>query len=168
MRFVKSWRNREDAVVEYQVELERVVPHTTAVLRLQATIPELPTVIPPACGEVSGFIRSSGIPHPGRNVAVYLDNVMNIEVGVEVARPFAGNERVVCSSTPAGLTAKAVHMGPYHLLMHAHVAVKKWCLDHGHALAGPSWEVYGHWNDDPAKLRTDVFWLLKEPSASPT
>jgi hypothetical protein len=31
-------------------------------------------------------------------------------------------------------------------------------------LAGPNWEVYGHWTDewnsDPAKIRTDVFYLL--------
>jgi hypothetical protein len=35
----------------------------------------------------------------------------------------------------------------------------------GHELAGPSWEVYGHWldewNSDPRKIRTDVFYLLK-------
>jgi hypothetical protein len=24
-----------------------------------------------------------------------------------------------------------------------------------------SWELYGHWEDDPAKLRTDVFYLLR-------
>jgi hypothetical protein len=31
-------------------------------------------------------------------------------------------------------------------------------------LAGPNWEVYGHWQDewnsDPSKIRTDVFYLL--------
>jgi len=26
--------------------------------------------------------------------------------------------------------------------------------------AGPNWEIYGHWTDDPAQLRTDVFYLL--------
>ncbi len=25
----------------------------------------------------------------------------------------------------------------------------------------PYWEVYGDWDDDPSKLRTDVFYLLK-------
>ncbi|MDB5328046.1 MAG: Bacterial transcription activator, effector binding domain, partial [Phycisphaerales bacterium] len=36
---------------------------------------------------------------------------------------------------------------------------------HGHAMAGPNWELYGHWdqswNDDPSKIRTDVYYLLK-------
>ena len=25
-----------------------------------------------------------------------------------------------------------------------------------------SWEVYGHWSEDPAQLRTDVFYLLSQ------
>ena len=36
---------------------------------------------------------------------------------------------------------------------------------HGHTLAGPNWEIYGHWvdewNRDPTKIRTEVFYLLK-------
>jgi effector-binding domain-containing protein len=96
---------------------------------------------------------------------------MNIEVGVEVFQPFAGNGRVVCSSIPAGVVATAAHFGPYHRLGEAHDAVLKWCAAQGHALAGLSWEVYGHWDEDPAKLRTDVYWLIKadgtEASATP-
>jgi effector-binding domain-containing protein len=147
--------------MEYKVEIQRVEPQTTAVVCFQAKIPDLPTLIPQACGEVWTFVRSAGLPNPGRHIALYLDAVMNVECGVEVTQPFVGNDRVVCSSTPAGLAATAIHWGPYHLLGAAHNAVKKWCSDSGHALAGPSWEVYGHWNDDPAKLRTDVFWLLR-------
>ena len=34
------------------------------------------------------------------------------------------------------------------------------------ALAGPNWEIYGHWvdewNRDPSKIRTDVFYLIKK------
>jgi effector-binding domain-containing protein len=94
-------------------------------------------------------------------LALYLDGEMNIECGVEVFQPFAGNDRVICSCTPAGLVATAAHIGPYNRLGEAHKAVHEWCADHGHLLAGPSWEVYGHWTDDPAQLRTDVFWLLQ-------
>ena len=27
-------------------------------------------------------------------------------------------------------------------------------------IAGPNWEVYTHWEEDPAKLRTEVYYLL--------
>jgi effector-binding domain-containing protein len=151
--------------MEYQVRLEKLAPRLTAVVRLQAKQSELSTVIPQACGEVWTFMRSSGEPRPGRHLALYLDCVMNVEVGVEVVRPFVGNERVVCSQTPAGLVATTAHFGPYSRLGEAHDAVHKWCSANGHTLAGPSWEVYGHWTDDPSQLRTDVYWLLQGQGA---
>jgi effector-binding domain-containing protein len=86
---------------------------------------------------------------------------MNVECGVEVFQTFTGNDRVVCSKLPDGFVATAVHWGPYHRLGEAHDAIRKWCTEHGHGPAGPAWEVYGHWEDDPAKLRTDVFYLLR-------
>ncbi len=107
------------------------------------------------------FVRSSSLPHPGRNLALYLDDEIHLEVGVEVFEPFEGDERVSSSSTPAGTVATTVHMGAYDRLHEAHVAIRQWCSENGHTLAGPNWEVYGHWDDDPAKLRTDVFYLLE-------
>jgi effector-binding domain-containing protein len=152
--------------MQYLIRVERVASHLTAVIRCRATQDQLSTVIPQGCGEVWAFMRTSRLPQPGHNLALYLDGEMNIEVGVEVYQPFAGNERVVCSRTPAGLVATTAHFGPYNQLGEAHQAIHNWCADHGHALAGPSWEVYGHWDDDPAKLRTDIFYLLKEAGAA--
>jgi len=46
------------------------------------------------------------------------------------------------------------------------VAIREWCLLHKHALAGPNWEIHGHWleewNSDPSRIRTDIFYLLSE------
>jgi effector-binding domain-containing protein len=149
--------------MEYAFQVKQVAVQLTAVIRLRAQLSELSTVIPHACGEVWTFLRSSNIPRPGRNLALYLDDVMNIEVGVEVFQPFAGNDRVVCSSTPAGMVATAEHIGPYERLGEAHTAIHKWAKAHSQALARPCWEVYGHRNDDPAKLRTDVYYFLQPP-----
>jgi hypothetical protein len=33
-------------------------------------------------------------------------------------------------------------------------------------MTGVDWEIYGHWDDDPAKLRTDVFYLLADTGES--
>jgi effector-binding domain-containing protein len=147
--------------MQYQVHVKQVAEQLTAVVRCVASIAELSTVVPQCCGEVWSFFRSANLPKPGRNVAVYLDDVMNIECGAEIAQPFSGNDRVVCSSTPAGTVATAAHFGPYNGLGHAHDAIRKWCSACGHELARPCWEVYGHWDADPAKLRTDVFYLLR-------
>ena len=152
--------------MEYQVEIKQVESQTTAVVRRRAGLEQLTWVVPQACGEVWEFIRSSNLPHPGRNLALYLDDEIHLEVGVEVFQPFDGNEWVICSKTPAGLVATTVHIGPYDRLPEPHQAIRRWCAENGHTLAGPNWETYGHWDDDPARLRTDVFYLLRADGES--
>lgn len=151
--------------MEYDVHVEQMESTTTAVVRRRASLNELKTVVPQGCGEAWQFVRSAQLPRPGRNLAVYFDDAIHLECGVEVTEPFAGNERVVCSSTPAGTVATAMHLGPYHRLGEAHDAIRQWCREHGYALAGPCWELYGHWNDDPSQLRTDVYYLLQAVTA---
>lgn len=152
--------------MSYDVRVENVsVSRPTAVVRRRARAAELPKVVPHACGVVWGVMRAQHVSGAGRHVALYLDGEINLEVGVELEAPFAGHGEVVGSALPAGTVATAVHFGPYAQLGAAHRAIRDWCADHGRELAGPNWEVYGHWeeawNSDPAKIRTDVFYLLK-------
>jgi len=63
-----------------------------------------------------------------------------------------------------------VHFGPYQQLGVAHQAIRDWCSGHNLQLAGPNWEIYGHWQDDwnadPSQIRTDVFYQLAPDSSS--
>lgn len=148
----------------YDSQICEVTRQPTAVIRCHAKQTDLAVVVPQHCGEVWAFMRSSGLPRPGRNLALYLDALdgeINLEVGVEVVQPFTGNNRVVCSSTLDGKVVTTAHFGPYDRLGEAHTAIRKHCAEHGHLLAGPSWELYGHWTDNPDELRTDVFYVLK-------
>jgi hypothetical protein len=49
------------------------------------------------------------------------------------------------------------------ILTGAHRTVRGWCAEHGHALTGVRWEVYGHWleDQDPALFETEVYWQLE-------
>ena len=71
---------------------------------------------------------------------------------------------MVRSAIPAGTAAWATHFGPYRGLGSFHAAIRHWCKANNHKLAGPSWEVYGHWrsewNTDPSQIRTDVYYQL--------
>jgi effector-binding domain-containing protein len=147
--------------MDYQVTIENAAARLTGVVRRCAAQRDLSTVIPQCCGEVWNYFRTANLPRPGRHIALYLDCQINLECGVEVTQPFVGNDRVVCSSTPAGTVATTAHFGPYQLLGQAHSAIHDWCAKHGHSLAGPSWEIYGHWTDDPTQLRTDIYYLLR-------
>ena len=86
---------------------------------------------------------------------------MNADFGVEVTREFAGSGEVRPVRTPGGEAAVVRHVGPYDGLAQAHRAIHEWAKESGRALAGTSWEIYGDWNDDPAKLETLVMYLLR-------
>jgi len=151
--------------MEYNIQLQTLARNTsTAVVRRRATLHQLPKVIPDACGLVWRVLRAQQIQGAGRHIALYLDDQINLEVGVELKASFAGHGDVLASTLPSGTVATAVHFGPYNQLHAAHQAIRDWCTNHSYALAGPNWEIYGHWldtwNNDPSKIRTDVFYLL--------
>lgn len=83
---------------------------------------------------------------------------------MELYGPFAEDGEVVRSATPAGPVASGMHFGPYHRLAAAHDTIRQWCMANGHNLAGPSWEIYGHWqtewDTDPSLIRTDIYYQL--------
>lgn len=145
--------------------LQQVDSIPLAVIRRQVHQSELSRVVPEGCGAVWTALRAQQI-KAGRHVAVYWDNTIRLEVGVEIAVPFAETDELVASATPAGPVATATLFGPYGQLGQAHQTITAWCAGNGHRLAGPSWEIYGHWvdgwNSDPSKIRTDVFYLLTQ------
>jgi effector-binding domain-containing protein len=136
-----------------------------AVIRRQAAAHELARVVPECCGLVWTAVRAQQV-KAGRHVAVYWNGDIRLEVGVELDGPFVERDAVVRSATPGGVAAFVTHFGPYQALGTAHDAIRSWCKTQGHRLAGPSWEIYGHWqaewNTDPALIRTDVFYQLQE------
>jgi len=150
--------------MEYDVRLEQVSSRPLAVVRRRADRHQLSKVVPECCGLVWNVIRSQQVPGAGRHVAIYFDDQINVEVGVELEAPFAGHGEVVGSSTPSGTAVTTTHFGPYGQLHQAYDAMKQWCQNNGRTVAGPCWEIYGHWQDewnrDPSKIRTDVYRLI--------
>jgi len=136
------------------------------VTRRRALPSEFSRIVPEACGTVWKFVKTQEIQGAGRHVAIYLDGHVNLEVGVEMAAPCAGQGEIVASKTPAGRVAAAVHFGPYAHLGKTHAAIRDWCARRQHPLAGPNWEIYGNWaaewSREPAKIRTDIYYLLND------
>ena len=155
--------------MQYVIRLEQHTGQPLAVVRRRASQAQLATVVPAACGTVWTVLRGYPGAGAGRHVAVYWDGQINLDVGVEVATPFPGHGEVVGSATPPGPVVTTTHFGPYRRLHEAHEAICRWCGSNGYTLAGPNWEVYGHWEDDwksdPAKIRTDVYYLLAADGA---
>jgi effector-binding domain-containing protein len=145
------------------VQLQQLKSVPIAVIRRQAKASELSRVVPDYCGLVWNAVRAQQA-KAGRNIAVYWDGTIRLEVGVELLGPFTEHGEVVLSATPTGAVASATHFGPYSGLGAAHDAVRHWCKANNHTLAGPNWEIYGHWqpewNTDPSQIRTDVYYQL--------
>jgi effector-binding domain-containing protein len=86
-----------------------------------------------------------------QNVMLYKDDTPDVEVGVLVSGSFEREGQVILSEVPGGEAATATHRGDY----------ARYVAANGRQLAGPRWEIYGHWRADPSELETEVFWLLR-------
>ena len=152
-------------MTSYTVQVQRLDSVPLAVIRRQASASELSRVVPQCCGLVWDAVRAQKA-QAGRHIAIYWDGSIRLEVGVEFYGPFAEHGQVVRSAIPAGMVASTTHFGPYSGLGAAHDAVRRWCSANNHSLAGPNWEIYGHWqsewNTNPAQIRTDVYYQLAD------
>jgi effector-binding domain-containing protein len=137
----------------HDVQLKQLPEQPMAVVRGNATMANLPVRI----GELFDQFYAGFKGKKGPNIVYYPGDVAGeFELACGVQLDQGGN-----ASTPAGDVAATVHMGPYNQMKSAHVAIHEWVRANGRQIAGPSWEVYGDWSDDPAKLRTGIYYLLK-------
>ncbi len=145
------------------VRIDQLPAVPLAVVRRHVRRGELSAAVRDGCGRAFAFAHARQLT-AGRNVAIYWDGSILLESGVELDGPFDEADGIVRSATPAGLTACATLIGPYDQLGVAHAAIQEWCRAHGHRIAGPNWEVYGHWlpawNSDPSQIRTDVYYQI--------
>jgi effector-binding domain-containing protein len=153
-----------------EIHRAAALPRHLAAVTAMATLPEMPQVIPNRLAIVWNFLRENNVTATGHNVVVYLNStsvagnetLFDMICGVEVHEVLPASDTIKPVGTPAGPVAVTTHLGPYDQLADVHAAVRLWAADNALTLAGPSWEVYGDWSEDWAKVRTDVFYLLAE------
>jgi effector-binding domain-containing protein len=150
------------------VRTEHADPRTLAAVRAQTTRQRLGSDIVRLLDLVWPVLREQGV-RTDHNVVVYYTGAggrFTVEVGVEALTDFTDRGQVRHASTPAGEVAVATHYGEYSDLASAYAALELWCKDTGRRPAGVNWEVYGDWDEDPVKRRTDVYFLLERGPAS--
>ena len=153
---------------EYAVTVQLARPCSIAAVRVRLPIRDVPRRFADYLNQVYAASRAGAIELDGQNIFVYSEDAhgeADVEFGVGTRRPFDRIGAVVCSTTPSGEVATTTHWGDYADLGAAHNAVVAWCRSQGRSIAGPRWEVYGHWSDNPATRRTDIFYLLKDDAA---
>ena len=146
--------------MEPPVTVTTVSERPTAVIAAATTWQDFPSQWKPMLDQVYACLSRHGSAGQGCNIMLYKDATPHVEVGVELIAPCVLDSPVIRSSLPAGQAAMTVHRGPYGELGRAHEAVARWCAAGGLELAGPRWEIYGDWREDPADLETEVYYLL--------
>jgi effector-binding domain-containing protein len=155
----------KDMPMKYDVVVETAQAELVAALRAKVPIGGIARAWKPALDQVWAFLRENGGLRPGHNLFLYhhaerRNEALNIDFGVQVARPFEREGNVQCVETPAGEVARTVHVGPYDQLGNAHDAIHAWCAANNRKIARASWEIYGDWHNDPALLETTIKYLL--------
>ena len=142
----------------YEARLVDVAAQPIAAVRRGTTRDTLGKTIVGGFNALWPYLRASAA-RTGRNVVIYRHGLTDIEIGVEIFSDVVPSGEVFIAATPAGEAVTAVHFGDYAEMHGAYQAIEQWCADAGRR-TGPSWEVYDHWEDDPTKRRTDIFFLL--------
>jgi len=114
--------------VNYDVVVETAQAELVAAVRAKVAISGIARAWKPALDQVWAFLRENGGLRPGHNLFLHhhaerRNEAMNIDFGVQVARPFEREGNVQCVETPAGEVARTVHVGPYDQLGNAHSAI---------------------------------------------
>ncbi|HEY4739183.1 MAG TPA: GyrI-like domain-containing protein [Candidatus Acidoferrales bacterium] len=151
--------------MKYDVVVEAAQTEFVAAVRATVPIGDIARAWKPALDQVWAFLKTHSELRPGHNLFLYhhaerRNEPMNIDFGVQVARPFEREGDVRCIETPAGEVARTVHIGPYDRLTDAHNALHAWCDRHHRKIGRVSWEVYSGWNNDSALLETKIKYLL--------
>jgi effector-binding domain-containing protein len=149
--------------MRYAVRTSQAGPRVLAAARATTTRQHLGTDIVRLLDMIWPALRAEGA-RTGHNVVVYYGggaDGLDIAAGVEVFSDFAGHGEIQRISTPSGEAAATTHFGEYSDLGGAYAALEQWCTSNGRRAAGVNWEVYGDWDDDPARRQTDVYFLLE-------
>lgn len=107
-----------------------------------------------------------GVAHlDGQNIFLYQNTSdgtgdLLVDFGVGTPWSFEPHGEVRCIEIPGGNIVTTAHFGSYAKLREGHEAIHRWCEQHHRSRTGVSWEIYGHWTDDPSQLRTDICYQL--------
>ena len=153
-------------MTDYPISVQVAAPRAMAAVRARLVVARVPAVFRNYLDQVYSIARKNGIALDGQNIFVYRDcgrdGEADVEFGVGVSKPFAAIGPLEYTALPVGAAATTTHWRDYALAS-AHSAVIAWCEANNRARTGTRWEVYGHWSDDPAKVRTDVYHQLALP-----
>ena len=154
----------------YEVHEVNVAARPVAAVRAQVRRGRVAQEFGRHLDQVYAAARTGAVHLDGQNIFIYraaTADELTVDFCVGVTASFEAVGVVEPLETPHGAAAMTTHIGEYGRIGEANAAILAWCRAHGRLRAGPSWEVYGHWDADSTKLRTEVYYLLQPAWAEP-
>lgn len=169
---------RTQMITEPKIEHRDEQPYVG--IRAQVTFQELGKVLPPLWGEVYGWLAGKGLKPAGaplwRYRVIDMGAKMEIDVGVPVATPVKGDNRITADTLPAGRYATLIYTGPYEGLKQATADLLDWAQNKGivwdkrtKGSTGESWRarIENYLTDpraepDSAKWQTELVFKLAD------
>ena len=150
--------------VPYEVHEVSVAARAVAGVRAQVSRGRVAQEFRRHLDHVYAAAGTGAVPLDGQNIFIYraaTADQLTVDFCVGVTGPFAAVGAVEPMHTPQGVAAMTTHVGDYGGIGEANAAILEWCRTNNRLRAGPSWEVYGHWHEDSARLRTEIYYLLQ-------
>lgn len=147
--------------------LRTLSPQPALVIRSRVERSQIAATIGQSLGRIVPYAMGAGGAFAGQPFARYPEfgaGLISIEVGMPLQAPVPGEGDIEAFTLPAGLTAVAVHGGPYEQLPESFAALERWLAAEGRQPAGAPWEVYvtdpaDH--PDAADWRTEIYWPVR-------
>jgi effector-binding domain-containing protein len=159
------------------IAVKDVPAQRVAAFRCSATQAEIFQAIPDGFGKV--FAALGDVAPAGMTFALFhafpdADSAGEISTCVPIDRHCAieSGDDVEVLDLPASAMAAIVHRGPYEDMAEAYASVASWIHDRGHAILGPSREIYlnSPADADQDDLLTEIQWPIDpaSPDAMPS
>jgi effector-binding domain-containing protein len=141
------------------VEIQQRQPQPVVSIRATVRIVDLAEHQGDRLSALSGYLQQRGAQPAGPPFVRYHTfegTETDLEVGIPVVAPVAGEGRIAGGALPGGPAVTTWHIGPHDTLGDAYARLDAWLKQHGRAPAGAPWEVY-HWID-PSRYRSPATW----------
>jgi effector-binding domain-containing protein len=156
-----------------EVELRELEPQSILSIRGTIPTPQLGETMGERIAALRGYLQQSGARPAGPPFVRYHtfdETETDMEFGVPVAEPVAGEGHISAGDLPGGPAVTTSHRGAHDKLGEAYERITTWMEEHNREPSSPGWEVY-HWIDlaadadpstwDPSTWHTELVQPLK-------
>jgi len=143
------------------VEVQQLKPQPVLSIRATVRIDQLGEAMGDRLQALRDYLQQSGAQSAGPPFVRYHtfgETETDLETGIPVVEPVAGNGRITGGELPGGQAVTTWHVGPHDKLGDAYAHIVACLKEQGHEPDGAAWEVY-YWIDlrQPQDLDTSTW-----------